>query len=153
MDNKYYLEIEAGGGAIVLMYGEKEIACGITAKIEGWKPKVVTRKNTLALIVDRLNGLKNKLPGKYYKITGNDPIKLYEYGEYAGGIEGIDNLLQEVCEIKDKESAELMMGAVSSNANSSAVSLGRKGGAVKSEKKAATSRENGRKGGRPKKEK
>jgi hypothetical protein len=89
----------------------------------------------LSLIVDRLNGLKNTLPGKYYKIIGKDPMKLYEYGEYAGGIEGIDNLLQEVCEIEDKESAELIMGAVSSNANDPNVSLCSKGGSVKSEKK------------------
>ena len=93
------------------------------------------------------------LPGKYYKITGKDPMKLYEYGEYTGGIEGIDNLLQEVCEIEDKENAELIIGVVSSHANPAAVSLGRKGGSVKSEKKAATSKDNGKKGGRPKKEK
>jgi len=34
----------------------------------------------------------------------------------------------------------------------SAASLGRKGGSVKSEKKAASSRENGKKGGRPRNE-
>jgi len=135
MDNKYYIEIEADGGAIVVMYGEIEIACGITPKIKDWKLKAETRKHTLSLIVDRLNGLKNKLPGKYYKITGKDPMKLYEYGEYIGGLEGIDNLLQEVCEIKDKESAELIMGAVSSNANASTGSPGRKGDSVKPEKK------------------
>lgn len=134
MDNKYYLEIEADGGAIVVMCGEKEIACGITPKIKDWKPKAETRKHTLSLIVDRLNGLKNKLPGKNYKIAGKDPMKLYEYGEYTGGIEGIDNLLQEVCEIEDKESAELIINAVSSNANISNVSPSRKGGSVKPEK-------------------
>jgi hypothetical protein len=135
MDNKYYLEIEADGGAIVVMYGEKEIACGITPKIKDWKPKAETRKHTLSLIVDRLNGLKNKLPGKYYKIIGKDPMKLCECGEYTGGLEGIDDLLQEVCEIEDKESAELIMSVVSSNANTSTVSPSRKGGSVKPEKK------------------
>lgn len=135
MDNKYYIEIEAGGGAIVVMYGGKEIACGITPKIKDWKPKAETRKHTLSLIVDRLNGLKNTLPGKYYKITGKDPMKLYEYGECTGGLEGIDNLLQEVCEIEDKKSAELIMSAVSSNANAHTVSPGRKGGSAKPENK------------------
>ena len=135
MDNKYYIEIEADDRAIVVMYREKEIACGITPKIKDWKPKAETRKHTLSLIVDRLNGLKNTLPGKYYKIAGKDPMKLYEYGECIGGLEGIDNLLQEVCEIEDKESAELIMSAVSSNANDSTVSLGLKGGSVKPENK------------------
>lgn len=125
-NNKYYIEIEADGGAIVVMHGEKEIACGITPKIKDWKPKAEIRKQTLSLIVDRLNGLKNTLPGKYYKIAGKDPMKLYEYGESIGGFEGIDNLLQEVCEIEDKESAELIMSAVSSNAKDPPVSLGRK---------------------------
>jgi hypothetical protein len=37
--------------------------------------------------------------------------------------------------------------------NEAAALLGRKGGSVKSEKKAAASRENGKKGGRPRKEK
>lgn len=37
--------------------------------------------------------------------------------------------------------------------NPHAVALGRKGGAVKSERKAETSRENGKRGGRPKKAK
>lgn len=38
-----------------------------------------------------------------------------------------------------------------SRKNPHAVALGRKGGSVKSERKAETARENGKKGGRPKK--
>ena len=85
------------------------------------------------------------------------PGRYSEYGVPASVARRADQLLRERNTCTDERVAEIdralieLLGRWIRKPNAHAVALGRKGGKAKSPAKAAASRENGKKGGRPRK--